>query len=387
MSLFAKFLYVIFLVVGCPVIAVLMYENMAPPIPLGNSFLHEAPDLTEAELDFRTFDFYPYTGWHIQENIHHKGPLKGEEQGYDYDLKSGSLGFFIDFDLLNPPEKEENEYRIILIGGSGAQGWGGQSNEKMFYQKLEKKLNSSPALQGRKITVINMAMAGSVSYQNFLALNKWGHQLEPDLIVSYSGVNDLDVPIANQSDSYLRFNQLAGLTYLVRGSEYPASLKWLVSLFPRTLNRTGIGHALKMLISSNYFTELAKQRNMKTFNNEGLDIRGKVDKIAIPAYADALKSIKRDFQGIPILYALQAMSQSEASWYDVHLGENYYNNFYNSVVSRVDNYVNSDWYFVNVHQKLSHRTEKYISLHLGNEGHTLVAEILAKKIEKIMSLK
>src|SRR5208337_2260268 len=101
--------------------------------------------------------------------------------------------FFIDFDLERPPAKEPNEFRIILIGGSSAQGIGGRRNAERFYTLLERDLTRSLADAGIRVRVINLAMASWVTYQNFIALNKWGHALEPDLILSFAGNNDLGV--------------------------------------------------------------------------------------------------------------------------------------------------------------------------------------------------
>jgi hypothetical protein len=109
----------------------------------------------------RTFELFPYSGWHIQANFHHKGDMPWEHQPYkDYDVKSGSMGFFVDFDLNNPPPKKPNEFRVILIGGSGAQGWGGRTNEDMLYRQLEYKLNAALKDTGFEVKVINMAMGG-----------------------------------------------------------------------------------------------------------------------------------------------------------------------------------------------------------------------------------
>ena len=55
-------------------------------------------------------------------------------------MVSGEYGFFIDFRLESPPPKHDNEIRIVLTGGSTAQGWGGRTNADMFYQLLPAKL-------------------------------------------------------------------------------------------------------------------------------------------------------------------------------------------------------------------------------------------------------
>jgi hypothetical protein len=119
------------------------------------------------ELDqttMRTFEFYPFSTLHIQSYAHTKGwngvghITNREEKFY---FRSGDHGFFVDIDIDHPPTKEPNEYRIILTGGSGAQGFGGTTNDRMLYRRLEAELNKIiKATNGdTKVRVINLAMA------------------------------------------------------------------------------------------------------------------------------------------------------------------------------------------------------------------------------------
>ena len=48
--------------------------------------------------------------------------------------------------------------------------------------------------QNCKVTVVNLAMGASHIYQNFIALNKWAHPLQPDAIISFSGHNEIAIP-------------------------------------------------------------------------------------------------------------------------------------------------------------------------------------------------
>ena len=75
----------------------------------------EAPYTT-----MRTLDYYGYTGMHIQANYHETGQVLWTDFYDNFDVQSGDYGFFIDFDLNDPPQKGDNEFRIILTGGSAA---------------------------------------------------------------------------------------------------------------------------------------------------------------------------------------------------------------------------------------------------------------------------
>src|SRR5438093_143773 len=67
-------------------------------------------DLWLDKPTMRTFDFYPYTGQHIQAHYHQVGPDTWSNQ--DFDVRSGDHGFFVDFSLDTPPPKQANEFRL-----------------------------------------------------------------------------------------------------------------------------------------------------------------------------------------------------------------------------------------------------------------------------------
>lgn len=184
-------------------------------------------DLSSRETSFQYLELFPFTGWHAQSNFHHRGPMPWEATNTlyeeDFDIESGPMGFFMEFDPTKPPPKKANEFRIILIGGSGAQGWGAQTNEHMLYKQLEKRLNEIFDETGLTIRVLNMAMGSSITVNNFIALNMWGHPLQPDLILSYSGRNDWVVPYIHEgsTDTFFHFSELNTLVYASRGSVFP----------------------------------------------------------------------------------------------------------------------------------------------------------------------
>tara|TARA_X000000950_G_scaffold111991_1_gene141007 strand:- start:986 stop:2164 length:1179 start_codon:yes stop_codon:yes gene_type:complete len=358
------------------IIGVFLFEKIDIPSSFKNDFFREAPDLTEGEIDLRTFDLYPYSGWHIPSNFKYTGPLENEKVVYDEtNIKTGDKGFFIDFSLNDPPIKKEDEFRIIIIGGSGAMGMGAQSNKDMYFKTLEKKLNKF--YQGKKIIrIINLSMAGSILYQNFISLNRWGHQLKPDLIISYIGVNDIFIPLINESDSHLRFNELNGLTLLLRASEYPDSLLFFSKLFPKTFNTTGLGHSLKMLIYQNYFYKLGKEQYIKNSSGKKLDKKEIFNEIILLNTIKTFKSIKRDFEGIPIFFILQITDAQTANHYSKYLGNDYYNNFFLEVKKNISGYINNDWFFFNAHKEVEHLNQDHFSTHLSNEGQRKLSEMI-----------
>src|SRR6202158_1833129 len=112
------------------------------------------------EPTMRTMEYYPFTGGQIQAYKRERGKLPWSKFYNDFDVTSGEYGFFIDFRLEAPPPKQDNEIRIVLTGGSAAQGWGGRTNADMFYRLLPTKLNQELQEHGQncKTTVVNLAM-------------------------------------------------------------------------------------------------------------------------------------------------------------------------------------------------------------------------------------
>ena len=172
----------------------------------------------QAQLTMNTLDVYPYDGAHTQSDF-----IIEAARGA---LWAGDHGFFIDFDLDNPPPKQKDELRLILIGGSGAAGWGAQNNYNMVYHRLERRFNETePCGPGTWLRVINLAMGGTHSYQNYIALNRWAHPLDPDMIISYSGSNDLYVSLSSGRDVDYGYGSLGGFVEMSRHANSPIWLK------------------------------------------------------------------------------------------------------------------------------------------------------------------
>jgi hypothetical protein len=183
-----------------------------------------------------TLDFYPYTGHHIQAHFHQVGPDVRDTQNLN--VQSGDHGFFIDFPIDHPPSKTAKEYRLILIGGSAAQGFGARANDDMFYRRLGVKVNALLASRQNdaRLHVINLAVASAISYQNFLALNMWGHPLEPDAILSFAGVNELSTYRIFKSNLFNHAASYGGLSLSQRHWESQGWQQLLANFFPAFSN-------------------------------------------------------------------------------------------------------------------------------------------------------
>src|SRR5580692_1085391 len=284
-----------------------------------------SPDEDADEPTMRTMDSYPFTGGHIQAFKTERKPLWSNYYD-DFDMVSREYGFSIDFRLESPPSKLDNEIRIVLTGGSTAQGWGGRTNADMFYQLLPAKLIQELQEHGQncRVTVINLAMASSQIYQNFIALNKWAHPLQPDAIVSFSGGNEIAVPWTSKGDAdQLASYQVGGFLHVPRYSASPRWLKILAQYYPGIVRRTALGSLIRFMYlrdysddwDANYFLSRVDP-NYRPMPREELQRRYKaalksltlddiVDSVSIPLYEHSLESISRDFPGTPIFAVFQ----------------------------------------------------------------------------------
>jgi len=338
-----------------------------------------------APLPMQEMVYYPYTGAHIKGHVHYFGPIPLESTEFykNMEYKSGKHGFFTELDVDNPPPKKPDEFRIILIGGSSAQGWGAQYVKDMVYQVLEHQLNKDLASSHIKVTVLNLAMAGSISYQNYYALNVWGHNFDPDLILSYSGGNDLLVPVQLGSDAPMAWSAvqsyIESMHITVASSNFRSWAQW----FPGIVYTTIIGRMIRffgMSISANrVLEEYAAERDMTNLN--------KALEIATPLYIKAFKSIKRDFDGIPIMIAFQPIDYRTLPDTS-HLGKEY-SEMIHRTIQECQHYKNSDWYFVNLKEywnknNLWAKGKLGNGLHLPSIFQQIVAQQLAINLEPII---
>ena len=79
-------------------------------------------------------------------------------------------------------QKDPREYRIFILGGSVAQGYGASSPEKRFYRLLEKKLNGTEP-KNFKFNVISAGRLGYVSAQELVFLMMGVLDFNPNLVV------------------------------------------------------------------------------------------------------------------------------------------------------------------------------------------------------------
>jgi hypothetical protein len=105
-------------------------------------------------------------------------------------VRTNSLGYndWHEFIVGHPYKKAANEKVVLFTGGSAAWGVGATATDRTVAGRMEYYLNSLQS--GQHYTVINLAMGSWIAFQQFIGLQQWGAQFDPDWVVSMDGFND-----------------------------------------------------------------------------------------------------------------------------------------------------------------------------------------------------
>jgi hypothetical protein len=114
-------------------------------------------------------------------------------ENYPSAVRTNSLGFNDrhEFSLTNPYKKAANEKVVLFTGGSAAWGVGATATDRTVAGRMEYYLNRAQTT--KHYTVINLAMGSWITIQQFIGLQLWGPQFDPDWLVSMDGFNDAGV--------------------------------------------------------------------------------------------------------------------------------------------------------------------------------------------------
>jgi len=352
-------------------------------------------------LTMRMMEYYPFDGFHLQANMHETGRPYWTNAYETNDLRTGEYGYFIDFQLENPPAKPADEIRIILTGGSGAQGWGGQTNADMFYQLLPARLTRDLAAEGRacKVRVINLAMGSANAYQNFITLNRWGHRLAPDAILSFAQFNEIYNAYWLKSDAPYGAAQAGAVQKVFRNASSPPWLKRMAEYFPGIVKHTTFGSVVRFYYLGDYVREwdeaygaatwgLADVKDPAELHRRYSEIVTKAERtetikrISTPVYIHALESISRDFPGTPVFSVFQPSWGTPLGIHEMFdeitgtLERDHYTNvkFYNLF----DIWEKNDWFLDKVVDGVKLENSFVDQVHLSNRGHRLATDYLAQ---------
>ncbi len=127
-----------------------------------------------------------YSVWH--------NTFSGQDEKADIQANNEGFNDPRDFDWRKPYTKAANEKIVLVTGGSAAWGLGSTSFVTTIAGALQAELDR--ARPDVKYTVINLAMGSWIAYQQFIGLEMWGSQFDPDWVIIMDGHNDAGVGCA-----------------------------------------------------------------------------------------------------------------------------------------------------------------------------------------------
>jgi hypothetical protein len=115
------------------------------------------------------------------------------KESYRSTVRTNSLGYNDphEFSLSRPYEKAANEKVVLFTGGSAAWGVGATATDRTVAGRMQYYLNNLQS--GERYTVINLAMGSWLAFQEFIGLQLWGAEFDPDWVVAMDGFNDAGV--------------------------------------------------------------------------------------------------------------------------------------------------------------------------------------------------
>jgi len=114
-------------------------------------------------------------------------------ENYRSTVRTNSLGYNDPHEFIvgKSYKKAADEKVVLFTGGSAAWGVGATATDRTVAGRMQFYLNTLQS--GERYTVINMAMGSWIAFQQFIGLQQWGSQFDPDWVVSMDGFNDAGV--------------------------------------------------------------------------------------------------------------------------------------------------------------------------------------------------
>jgi lysophospholipase L1-like esterase len=142
-----------------------------------------------------------------------------EKEEYNTTLDDAAMGFLINrnksildagitrqynshgfADIEFSEQKEEDVYRVLVIGDSFTYGYGNLANET-YPKLLEKKLN---ARSKKRYELYNLGLSGLGTYLEYGVLAEVAVDLDPDMIIVGFFMNDFDIMLIPEQENCLK---------------------------------------------------------------------------------------------------------------------------------------------------------------------------------------
>ena len=149
--------------------------------------------------DLKALDDYSWSPLCLLTPFVGSAPAPGQQNN----AKINSMQFRDAREVTSP--KPSGRYRVFLTGGSTAYGNGAPSDERTIAGYLEKALNDKLSdTVGKVFEVFTMASSAWASTHERIAIENLLSELEPDLIISLSGNNDVHWGVSGKNILWFR---------------------------------------------------------------------------------------------------------------------------------------------------------------------------------------
>lgn len=146
-----------------------------------------------------------------------------------------------------PPPRQENEFRVVIVGGSAAIGWG-VAEKCTLTERLREALEKR--LPGRNVRVFNIGSGAWKSFQELISIQRYALTLQPDAVIAFNFFNDIQQSYDMQPERsyYTGVIDHAFSLYKARENttlrdfaESFASVRWLRSYVASLRVQVGLG--------------------------------------------------------------------------------------------------------------------------------------------------
>jgi hypothetical protein len=111
------------------------------------------------------------------------------------------------------------------------------------------------------------------------------------------------------------------------------------------------------------------------------------ERVVKAGYYEAMKSIKRDFQGVPMVIAWQAVLPTEfdqAPHLREKLGDAFYADWFGETQRVLRGYVNDEWYFIDANAYMFAHPDVNTGTHEGDAGQDVLARYMADRLTPVV---
>jgi lysophospholipase L1-like esterase len=145
----------------------------------------EHPEEIFSSVTQDSLQWSPYEHWVIRPNLRSRF------------FRTNALGFR---GLETTVQKPDGRFRIVVLGGSSAWGFGCTADERTIPGRLETLLRAK--YPDRDIEVVNAGQIGFTSTQELIYYHRLIAPLKPDLVLLFDGYNDVLADLMNSASGW-----------------------------------------------------------------------------------------------------------------------------------------------------------------------------------------